>query len=77
MSGEGRGRIGLRRDKRRGEERMGVEGGKGWGLQRGRVVGDVTGAGCQGLFRNASAPWYPIRPHPTRLSPGSDAGCSL
>lgn len=27
MSGEGRGRIGLRRDKRRGEERMGVEGG--------------------------------------------------
>lgn len=56
MGGEGRGRAELRRDKRRGEERRE---GEGRGLQRGRVVGDVTGTGRKGWLRNASAPRNP------------------
>lgn len=57
MGGAARGE--LRRDKRRGEERRGRE---GRGLGRGRVVGDVTGAGWQGRLRNASAPRNPMQP---------------
>lgn len=68
MSGEGRGRIGLSRDKRRGEERMGVEGGKRGGGSSGggwSVMSPVLAVrAC-----SETPPPRGTQPDPTRLDP--------